>query len=140
MPGGASRGRSAGADATTTRAAPVASACRARGAGRGDAEVRRQPAIRIDLQRRKRQHRALDDGVATAPSSAPRKNATSPTAASTSASVGHDEQDRRAFAAMRRRGHGQRLCAAGVSAADALDGGTSPSASTARQQQRLQRE
>ena len=33
------------------------------GAGRGDVEVRREPAIRIDFVRRERQHGSLDLGV-----------------------------------------------------------------------------
>ena len=43
----------------------TASACSAR-ARRRDIEVRRQPAIGIDLVRRKRQHDALDLGVGQA--------------------------------------------------------------------------
>ena len=47
------------------------------GARRGDADVRRQPAIRIDLVRRKRQHRRGRAAVADSPSSAARKKRTS---------------------------------------------------------------
>ena len=57
--GALTRGSSAAADATTTRAVPRAMRVQRPGARRGHADVRRQAAVRIDLVRGKRQHRAF---------------------------------------------------------------------------------
>ena len=57
--GAVTRGSSAAADATTTRAVPVRDRVQRPRAGRRHADVRRQAAVRIDLVRRKRQHRPL---------------------------------------------------------------------------------
>ena len=72
-PGALTRGSSAAADATTTRAGAAGERVQRPGAGRRDADVRRHAAIRIDLVRRKRQD-GRGPTRSDRPSSADRKN------------------------------------------------------------------